>query len=305
MTPEEKQKFDALEKDFNNHLHRGYDGSLVLSQADIIDKDTFTAYEAISANNPVRIAFGTVTYLNQTSTAFVDANINGTGGTSEQQATTFTVSAPGVSVTTVIMYIRKVNSPVDNVVCTIVADSGGDPTGATQGVTASVSAASISTSVGPVSFTFATPVVLTAGTYWVKASRSGSFDSTNRCQLANDGSSATASNKQLNSGAWVNTSVLSFVVERIDGTAGQLVRSYGTTFDVAPFIGFAIASIAAGSSGLVKLLGIMDGFSSLSPGKRYYLTNAGGVGTTAGTFVKQVGVATSTTEILIQPNEIA
>lgn len=260
---------------------------------------TLTAYENIAANDPVRVAFGTVTYLNQTSVAFVDQPIYGTSGTAGEAASKFTISSPGASITTVLIYLKKQASPADNVVCTIVADNAGDPTGASQG-TVSVAASSISTSVSAVTFTFGSPVVLSAGTYWVVCSRSGARDTTNHVLLANDGASANTSNKANNSGAWVNSSNFSFVVERIDGTAGQIVKANATTSDVAAVIGIATASISAGNSGSVQVQNVVTGLSGLSSGKRYYLTDASGISTTVGTYNTQVGIAISTTELLIQ-----
>lgn len=303
MILEELQnRISELEEIVNNHKHRGYDRTPVLTSDALTEYEGFTFYESISANDPVRIAFGTVTYLNQTSTSFVDAEIYGTGGTSEAQATKFSIGANGASITTALIYLKKQNSPTDNVVCTIVLDSGGNPTGASQG-TVSVAASTVSTSVGPITFTFSSPITLATGTYWVIVSRSGSRDTTNRVTLANDGASVTTSDKQSNSAVWANQSHLSFVVERIDGTIGQIIKATGATFDTSPLIGFALSAVTATNVGLVQYRGIMAGFSGLSPGKRYYLTDAGGVSTTAGTYTKVVGIATSTTEILIQPNE--
>jgi len=256
----------------------------------------FTAYENISANDPVRVTLGTVTYMNETSTAFVDAEIYGSGGLQEEQASNFIIPAGGGIVTSVIMYLKKNNSPADNVVCEILADSGGNPTGASQG-TVSVAASTVPTSVGAVTFTFASPLTLTAGTYWVKASRSGSRDTTNRVTLANDGASATANDKVNNSGVWGNQANLSFVVQNADGTAGQLKKAKADFLPNCAVFGFAIAAITASQTGYVQHFGIMSGFSSLSTGYRYYLSDTGTVSTTAGTLSRVVGTAVSTTQI--------
>ena len=260
---------------------------------------TFTAYENLTANDPVRLAFGTVSYLNRTSTAFVDHFVYGGTGSYEKFASSFSVSSPGASITTVIVYLKKTNSPSDNVVVTIEGESSGSPDGTPLG-TATFAASSLSTSVGAITFTFSTPVVLSAGTYWVTVGRSGARDTTNCAVLANDGASVTSASKARSSGVWSNDSALSFVVQRIDGTVGQLVKAYATTSYLTPTIGFIISTTTAGNTGTVQYAGITSGFSGLTAGNRQYLTDAGGVSTTPGTVTRLLGVATSSTEILIQ-----
>lgn len=69
----------------------------------------------------------------------------------------------------------------------------------------------------------------------------------------------------------------------------------------ASFIGFATETKSASGTLEVDIAGIMSGFSGLSEGSEYYLSNsAGGIGTTAGDNEKIVGIAVSATEILIK-----
>ncbi len=66
------------------------------------------------------------------------------------------------------------------------------------------------------------------------------------------------------------------------------------------FIGFALASAAAASPVTVMLEGEMSGFSSLVFGTQYYLSNTTGlISSTAGSVTRKVGIATSTTALLI------
>lgn len=256
---------------------------------------TFTAYENLTANDPVRLAFGTVDYLNRTDTSFVDAFIYGSTGSNEKWGSSFSVSSPGAAINKVVVYLKKVNSPSDNVVVTIEDGLDGTVLG-----TSTVAASSLSTSVGAITFTFSSDVVLSAGSYWVFVGRSGTRDTTNYAVLANDGSGGVATSKVRNSGSWSNTSNLSFVVQRVDGTVGQLVKAYATTSYLTPTIGFITGTTTAGNTGTVQYAGITSGFSGLTAGNRQYLTNAGGISTTAGTVSRLLGVATSSTEILIQ-----
>lgn len=66
------------------------------------------------------------------------------------------------------------------------------------------------------------------------------------------------------------------------------------------FLGFALASATAGNSVTTLLAGEVPGFTGLSLGSQYYLSNSTGlISTTAGSVTRKVGIATSTTSLLI------
>lgn len=66
------------------------------------------------------------------------------------------------------------------------------------------------------------------------------------------------------------------------------------------FIGFAVSNGTDGTSIAVRFNGIVSGFSALDEGEKYYVQDAvGTIGTTPGTQEILVGVAISTTELLI------
>ena len=67
------------------------------------------------------------------------------------------------------------------------------------------------------------------------------------------------------------------------------------------FLGFAISNGTNGNSMTVKFTGIVSGFTALDEGEKYYVQDAvGTIGTTPGTQEILVGIAISTTELLIQ-----
>jgi len=67
-----------------------------------------------------------------------------------------------------------------------------------------------------------------------------------------------------------------------------------------PFLGFAAASITGGTNGTFVTAGIAVGFSGLLPGSLYYLNDTPGtIGPTPGTNSRKVGIALSTTTLLI------
>jgi len=66
------------------------------------------------------------------------------------------------------------------------------------------------------------------------------------------------------------------------------------------FIGFAVSSVSASQSLTVALNGVATGLSALILGAEYYLNDTNGtIGISAGTTTRKVGVAVSTTQLLI------
>lgn len=81
-------------------------------------------------------------------------------------------------------------------------------------------------------------------------------------------------------------------------TAGSLVQASGAGW-WKTFIGFATAAISAGAAGTVAEVGETT-MSALTQGAQYYLSDtAGAIATSAGTNSRKVGIATSSTTILI------
>jgi hypothetical protein len=65
------------------------------------------------------------------------------------------------------------------------------------------------------------------------------------------------------------------------------------------FNGFALVAGSAGNPLLVQCSNIVRGFSSLDAGKKYYIQDDGTIGLNSGTYAILVGVALTTTELLI------
>lgn len=91
-------------------------------------------------------------------------------------------------------------------------------------------------------------------------------------------------------------------------SAGRVSPADADALASASAIGFAVASAAASVALNVRALGVMSGFSSLTPGARYFLSaTAGSITATPPTgnrAVIQVGFAKSATELHIQINPI-
>ena len=66
------------------------------------------------------------------------------------------------------------------------------------------------------------------------------------------------------------------------------------------FIGFALEDIIATQTGKIQQLGITEGFTGLTVGSQYYLSDTtGAISTSVGTVTRKVGIAVSNTELLI------
>ena len=65
------------------------------------------------------------------------------------------------------------------------------------------------------------------------------------------------------------------------------------------FMGFGISDSTDGVQINVQTSGVVDGFTGLTKGAKYYVQDDKSIGTTVGTYEIYVGIATSTTEILI------
>jgi hypothetical protein len=70
------------------------------------------------------------------------------------------------------------------------------------------------------------------------------------------------------------------------------------------FIGFAQAGASAGANVVIQLEGKVTGLSGLLPFYTYYLSTTGGLAITAGNISKKVGVAISTTELVIKQDNL-
>lgn len=88
------------------------------------------------------------------------------------------------------------------------------------------------------------------------------------------------------------------------GTSGSWIikaNSASNNFRANQFIGFATEAISANSSGIVQMSGIVSGFSNLTPGSTYYLSNTSGlISISAGSQSRKIGIAISSSQIFIK-----
>lgn len=104
----------------------------------------------------------------------------------------------------------------------------------------------------------------------------------------------------VNAGATINGATLPVPVYQ-NTTDNEYYACDGNDLTALKFQGFAISNGTNGTAMLVQTNGIVGGFSALDEGVAYYLSDtAGAIQNTPGTYPVLVGIAISTTQLLIQ-----
>ncbi len=119
--------------------------------------------------------------------------------------------------------------------------------------------------------------------YW-KFNNSLLDETSNNNDLSNNGSAVFSTDTEFDAGT--NTAIFK--------TDASLARTSDG------FIGFAISAITSGNEGTTVISGVIAGFTGLLVGTKYYLSDtAGEISTSVGSVTRKVGIAVSTTELLI------
>ena len=118
--------------------------------------------------------------------------------------------------------------------------------------------------------------------------------------LADDGNQSLPIT--LTAGETINGATLPVAVY-MDDTDNELKACDGNDTATFEFIGFAISNSTDGNDITIQTKGIVDGFTGLDTGKKYYVHDDKTIGTTVGTYEVLVGIAISATQILIFKNE--
>lgn len=186
--------------------------------------------------------------------------------------------------------------------------SGGAPsTGGSSLVDLSISAATIGSD-GAVSFTFASPVAVSPSTTYALVLAYGGGDGTHYITLFYKGSNVYANGSYYSStnsgGSWsADTNKDLYFTLNEAYTAGRVYKasslSNGENYN--NFVGFQVSgSTSLGGAAGVAYGGVVPGFSGLTQGSTYYMSDTGGaISTTAGSYTRELGIAVSTTELLV------
>lgn len=191
------------------------------------------------------------------------------------------------------------------------ADINHKPTGSSLGTDTQVM-----DSIGTTSFdfVFSTPINLVMGNEYVaviKPINISTLDSSNyhRIKTNNTDVHTGYSSDSSDSGVtWATPSVndqsYTFKMGFIGTGSGRIIRADANDNDRNNFLGFVNSSVATSSSALVTINGVIDGFTGLSSGVKYYLSDTiGNISTTPGTLIWKTGVSVSNSSIIIQNQE--
>lgn len=197
--------------------------------------------------------------------------------------------------------------PIGNVKCGLQSVSGGNPSG-TYLASATIPNTSITTTYATT--TFVIPMqsnLYNAQRYFVcesTAAETGTGYYALSMIAGNPYSGGTA--KKFASGAWANESVGEYdwdLTYNEPSVQGQVYRASATSTTYSEVLGLAAATTTAGSSGNIDISGVSNATSTMTAGQIYYLHNEwGSWGATAGTNQKTIGIAASSTAIILRIN---
>lgn len=271
---------------------------------------TVTVGEAIDGSTtPIPVCFGdgSIVATGASSTLTTSAGEFGRDGTQNKlsQAVQETSS---IVIDRIKVHIAKLGSPTDDVKVSIQTDNAGDPTG-TELASVIIPNASISGTSTEITASLSSALTLSANTkYHIVLERTDTASNTNRFtwQYGTNGY-ANGSSKGYNSSTllWSNfesttTYDFYFKLEQIASTS-RVYKSDANDSVRNRFDGFVISNASSmGSTATMQFGLVVSGFSGLTQGNTYYVSNTiGTIQNSAGSTSLKVGKAISTTEILL------
>jgi len=215
------------------------------------------------------------------------------------------IPTQATTVSAVVVRLRTQGTPTDNVYMTIEGDSGGSPDGTpiTNGTSADLAAGDIAAAFGAETLSFAGNPVLAAGTtYWFVLQRDSTLSDTNYYEADSkaNGSYGNFDTKTYTTSWGDTTSQLYFDITATGYDGFSYYKADGNDLHLNLFLGFVNATVAIGDTVTLIANGIVSGFTGLTTGAKYYVQDtAGTIGTTNGTYDILVGIAISTTQLVI------
>lgn len=265
--------------------------------------ESVTAQENITANDAVVIGLAT----DPLSVNYTPSTGHATGyllnPTTTWKSQSYTTSSIAKSISHITFWAND-NAAGDVFTASLRADSAGQPTGSDiSGLTGTVSINN-GGAAAQRTITFATPIPVSPSTTYHFIFRSSAGGGAS--QIFGNNSAGTGSNSSANSGSsWsAANGALELTVGEIDTVSGQISKATASLQSRdrnTNFVGFAVATATAGNPVQFQQNGVMGGFTGLTPGAIYYLSNTNGaISTTAGTVSRVVGIAISSTRLLIK-----
>ena len=262
---------------------------------------SYIAGHAITAGNAVYISNGTIG-LKAIITNSSDSGLQNMGTLGEEQIAQSVVPTTTIYIKQIKIKMQKQDTPTDDVQVQIQSDSSDAPSGT---VIATSDAQDVQAS-AVYTFTFSTAQQLTASTkYWFVVQRTGALGDTHYYKIAYGDNFiyAPGHKESLNDGVWSedaspDVDIYFDLYELLpSGYVGKAEADVTGRYE--NFIGFASETVATNASVKVKLSGEISGLSGLTVGQLYLSDTAGAVSSSAGTNSRKVGIALSTTKLII------
>lgn len=246
---------------------------------------------------------------------------NADAGTWVAQSFTYTDAiATTLSVARIVLWLQKLSAPTDDVTVSIYTDDSNKPgTLVTNGISTAIAGTALTTSgqYEPVTFTWATPPVITSGTkYWFVIKRSAANNGTDYYSVAYEGDDYASHSYSVYTASTLSWSTEAsndflFHLEINVNYNNRVYKADANDLFRGNFVGFTKDNVAAGQPITFYSPGIiMDGFTGLTPGSAYYLSNNIGEITTTNPFSVgssmsvRVGTALSTTKLRIENRKL-
>lgn len=216
----------------------------------------------------------------------------------------------GVIISKIKVRLCQVGAVTDNVKVGIQADNNNAPSGT---FLASATTTGNTLPTDPAAseertITLSADVVCSKNTkYWIVAERTGSTSESNYYKMflstGNTNPYTNGGSAAYNGSSWSidasNDYYFKLITTTIQGKV--YLASALSTATANSFIGFNDEVYGGNDNGVILSSGIIDGFSGLTKGATYYLSDTyGAISTSAGTVSKKVGVAYSDTQLLLQ-----
>lgn len=199
-----------------------------------------------------------------------------------------------------------------NITFELYATSGGLPTGTALGAVTLTNSSFVADVLTEVTIDFSPDVAINSNAVYAVIFYAAGVNGSNYYQFSANAASAYADGTAVwhNGSTWATTdgrggNELYFKanLSEVPVTTGKLYKAEADSpyaYYYNNFVGFAGSSVSAAANVDLGYTGIMDGFSGLTPGAVYYLSNTDGlISTTPGSNSVKVGKALTTTKLLV------
>lgn len=282
-------------------------GSLSITTAEAIDGSVtpvYAAYGSANMKDVISIRSGGTSFEAGTGTGRNVGDVD--ARTKLSQSFVYTDSlAASIAANNLTIFLKIAGAAADNFYCEIQTDSAGSPSGSvvTNGTSAVVSGASLSTAYRPQKITWATPPTLTSGsTYHLVLRRSGANDAANYFVVLDSGgnnyANGTAKTYTASTLTWADLSLDIQMQLVFDiSYAGKLCKCDADNILRANGVGFVTSNVSSGANAEISPDPIT--YSGLTDGKTYVAS------TTAGSIVADTSSPTGVDILSPTPHVVA